>query len=125
MPDPPPNPTISSNLLTALNALLSWRWIATAPDGTHLGVSVATAGDQSFYMIQDSTAGTCAWKLAASLPTGFQQALMSQATYNVLKGGSLNTDGSGRIVYGTGPNNNYRVRAWYNGSQFTAEAVVA
>jgi hypothetical protein len=117
MPEPPV-PTIPSLLLAAA-AKLAWHATARDPNGVDLGVFTDTTGNQSF-IIEGTSPGSCAWAIVATLPAGFGPFLMSESTYNVLHGGTLNTDGS--IAYG---GRSYRVRSFWDGAEWTAAAVAA
>jgi len=116
----PPDPHFPSALLTAIAALL-WQLTGTrSPDtGTPLGFIANAAGAEQYLLpASDGTVGGVTWTTYGSLPSGFVRHYLSQSTFNVIHGGTLNGDGS--IAYG---GTNYRVRSYFDGTYAEARAV--
>jgi hypothetical protein len=114
----PPVPFIPAVLL-AVVARLGYRVVARDPSGAELGTLVDDSGaDRHLVVAHGNTDGT--WTIVDVLPPGFGAHLLSRTTYDVLHGGSLTSDGS--ITFG---GRSYHVRMWFNGAQWTAEAVAS
>jgi hypothetical protein len=111
-----PAPTRRTPLTTAsvlaAAAVLTFRATARDRSGSTLGVLVdATGAQQHLLMAADG-----AWSLSGALPFGQASVLLYESAANVLRGGSLNPDGS--IAYQGG---SYVIESSFDGKSWTAK----
>lgn len=111
----PPNPGVPALLLAAA-ARLGFRITTRTITGSELGVLIDGTTDKTL-IVAGAGDGRVEWQIAER-PPGFAPHLMSRATYDILREGSLTSDGSvswhGR---------RYLIRSWYDDARFIAEAV--
>jgi hypothetical protein len=93
-------------------AVLSFRATTRDRSGSTLGVLVDATGAQQFLAI----AADGAWTLSGALPVGQKPVLLYESAANVLRGGSLNPDGS--IAYQGG---SYQIESLFDGRGWTAK----
>src|SRR4051812_21264928 len=98
----PPVPTVPA-LLLAVAARFGYRVTARDPSGGELGVMTEGTADRHLVIASGGADGT--WTVLDALAAGFGPVLISRATYAVLHGGALGTDGS--VLY---QGRAYRVR---------------
>ena len=96
----------------AAAAALGFRATARDRSGSTLGVLVDTSGAQQHLAI----AADGAWALSGSLPVGQRPILLYESAANVLRGGSLNPDGS--ISY---QGESYVIESSFDGTGWTAK----
>lgn len=104
-------------ILLATAARLGFHVTARNASGTELGVLLEGSVQKAMILVGGVAPGSTAWMIEAP-PKGFAPWLISRATYDVLRGGTLTMDGS--ILH---EKRRYRVRAWFDGEHLTAEAV--
>lgn len=111
-----PWPVTPAILLTTA-ARLGFHVTARNASGVELGVFTDGSVQKALILVGGVVPGSVAWMIEA--PTkGFVPWLISRATYEVLRGGTVTMDGS--ILY---EERRYRVRAWFAGEHLTAEAL--
>lgn len=93
----PPTPITPAALLAAFGNMTGWTSRATSPSGTGYGRG-HNSGGADVYLWPHQNSADVEWTSGSSLPSDAFDCLMPEATYNVLHGGSLGTDG--RISYG-------------------------
>jgi hypothetical protein len=103
---------LTPSMLLAAAAMLSFRATARDRSGSTLGVLVDPAGAQQHLAI----AADGSWALANALPAGLKPVLVYESAANVLRGGSLNPDGS--ISYQGG---SYEIESSFDGKGWTAK----
>ena len=115
----PPNP-LTPAVLLAVAARLGWLRIDRNPQGLELGAFVDDAGRRRDLVVSGTSPGTVEWQLTDTVPAGLAPILATRITFDVLHGGALLE--TGEILY---KDAKYRVRLWFDGSQFTADAFAA
>lgn len=116
----PPTPITPSALLVAFANMTGWTQRATGPSGAGYGRGHTTGGTEQYLWPHQGSA--LEWTSGSSLPTsGAFDCLVLESAYNILHGGSLATDGSGRILFG----GNYYRLALVNLGSFAAAIAVA
>ena len=84
---------ITSTVLLATAALLSFRATTRDRSGSTLGVLVDASGAQQHLMLASDGADST-WTLSSALPFGIKPFLLYESAANVLRGGNLSEDGS-------------------------------
>ena len=103
---------LTPSMLLAAAAALSFRATTRDRSGSTLGVLVDPAGAQQHLAI----AADGSWTLANTLPAGLKPVLVYESAANVLRGGSLNPDGS--ISY---QGASYEIESSFDGKGWTAK----
>jgi hypothetical protein len=93
-------------------------WIVLDRQASLGTFSDGSEGAHHLILVAGSAPGSVEWAIADVLPKGFAPSLFSRETYDVMHSGTLGDDG--RISYN---GHAYRVRFWYDGTRFVAEAV--
>src|SRR4051812_16610767 len=108
----PTSKPLTSALLLASAAVLSFRATTRDRSGSTLGVLVDASGAQQYLAI----AADGAWTLSGALPVGQKNVLLYESAANVLRGGTLSPDGS--ISYQGG---SYLIESSFDGNGWTAK----
>ncbi len=106
---PPQKPLTSARML-ATAAVLAFRATSRDRSGSTLGVLVDSSGARQYLAVADG-----AWTIFGALPVGIDPVLLYESAANVLRGGSLNPDGS--ISYQGG---SYEIESSFDGNAWTA-----
>ena len=81
---------LASALFLATAAVLSFRATARDRSGSTLGVLVDASGARQYLTV----GANGAWALSSAKPTDQEAVLLYESAANVLRGGTLNADGS-------------------------------
>ena len=112
-PKPPPSGTrLTPAMLLATAARLSFRATTRDRSGSTLGLLVDPSGAQQHLAI----APDGGWTLSSAVPAGLKPVLLYESAANVLRGGSLDPDGS--ISYQGG---SYQIESSFDGKGWTAK----
>jgi len=112
----PPLPGVPA-LLLALAARLGFRVTTRESDGTEFGMFVDGAAERYLVVTSGGIDGT--WAILDALPPDFGPFLLSRATYDILRLGRQNKDGS--IAWN---GRSYRVQMSFAGTYWKAREIV-
>lgn len=114
-----PHPGMPPAVLAVLATLIFRVTTRDPTTGAAEGVFVDANGNEHFLIVTSGGVdGT--WALASPLPAGFGPVLVYTTTATILQEGTATDDGS--VCY---QGNTYRIASHFNGSHWTAHAVVA
>jgi hypothetical protein len=111
---PTPQKPVTSALFLATAAHLNFRGTSRDRSGSTLGVFVDASGAQQ-YLVIGSGGDEGTWMLSSERPGSLPSFLLYESAANVLRGGSLNPDGS--ISY---QGETYTIESWFEGNTRTA-----
>jgi hypothetical protein len=116
MPDPP-DPHVCALLLATI-AKLGWRIVARDANGVELGELVHDSDVRPLVLARGDSSGMVKWCIVDALPPRTAAWLLSRETFEILKLGSYNDDGS--LTY---KDQTYRVIVDHDGKHNIATAV--